>query len=289
MIPAKPAQFHPEVPPPGFEKKLISFWQARPKITPRLQLIHTNGAPNEGTIESAYNWANQPGSDHTIPTCQIDRSGRGALLLPSDRKGIANYKAATFSLAFETADRGYLTDPYPTGSYFTDAQAEAVAVACAYYSVLHNIPLTYPATWDGSGTASHTEPFGYPLWTNSAGKPCPGDRKKAQVRDVILPRARAIKAAWTAPPPSPPTPTPTRKNGRTVYALIAHESGSDSFWFTVDGGLTRQGVRSPNQMSSLVRAGCKDAVTGTTITDANWTTASVLTVAQLTDRLGPVG
>jgi len=210
--PPKPDVFDPEVPPPGFESKLVPFWEKRPKIKPRLQLVHTNGASGEGSIESSYNWTlgnldpgylygNPPGDKYrTIPHLQIDRSGRGAMLLPADRKGIANYKAADFSLGFETADRGYLTDPYPTGSYFTPEQAEAVAVACAWYAWGYGIPLEYPATWDGSGTACHTEPFGFDKWTNSSGKPCPGDRKKFQVRDTILPRAREIVAAWTTPP-----------------------------------------------------------------------------------------
>lgn len=204
-IPPRPSTFHAEVPPPGFERKLISFWRDRPLITPRLQLVHTNAAPVQSNVDGQFNWANQPGSGHTIPHCQIDRDGRAALILPSNRKGIANYKAAGFSLGFETADTGTRVDP--SISAFTAVQAEQVAVACAYYSVLHGIPLTYPATWDGAGTASHTEPFGYPYWTNAVGKTCPGAKKKAQVRNVVLPLAREIVAAWTggsSPAPNPP-------------------------------------------------------------------------------------
>ncbi|MBA3403982.1 MAG: N-acetylmuramoyl-L-alanine amidase [Gemmatimonadaceae bacterium] len=197
--PPKPDRFHPEIPPPGFEKKLISFWQDRPIITPRMQLVHTNGASREGNIQSSFNWANQPGSGHTIPHCQIDRDGRGAMMLPSNRRGIANYKAAGFSIAFETADTGYLDDP--SISAFTDKQAESVAVALAYYSWGHKIPLVYPSAWDGTGSACHTEPFAYPYWTNSNGKICPGLKKKAQMRSLILPRAREILGAWLAPPP----------------------------------------------------------------------------------------
>jgi hypothetical protein len=43
------------------------------------------------------------------------------------------------------------------------------------------------------------------------GKPCPGDLKKQQVRDVIIPFARDIVDAWMGttptPPPTPPPPT----------------------------------------------------------------------------------
>lgn len=208
-VPPRPAKFDPETPPPGFEKRLISFWRDRPIIQPRLQLVHTNGAPREGSIEASFNWANQPGSGHTIPQFQIDRSGRGAMLLPLNRKGIANYKAADFSTAIETADRGYDIDPYPAGSFFTDAQAESVALALAYTAWGFGIPIAYPARWDGSGTASHTEPFGYPYWTNSNGKACPGDRKKQQMRTLVMPRAREILSAWTTPSPPPPPPPPS--------------------------------------------------------------------------------
>lgn len=196
-IPPKPARFHPEDAPPGFEKKLISFWQDRPIITPRLQLVHTNGAWGEGSVDASFRWADQPGSGHTIPQFQIDRDGRAALLLPLNRKGIANYRAADFSIAMETADLGTLADPEI--SAFTEVQAESVAIALAWGAWGYDIPLYYPDTWDGTGSACHTEPFGYPVWTNSNGKICPGLKKKAQVRNVILPRAREILAAWTAP------------------------------------------------------------------------------------------
>lgn len=226
--PPKPDLFNPEIPPPGYELKLVTFWQERPKMKPRMQLVHTNGAGGEGSVESSYNWSMKnlepgalygtpPGTKYyTIPHLQIDRSGRGAMLLPADRKGIANYKAAGFSLGFETADTGFKDDP--TISAFTDKQAEAVAVACAYYAWGYDIPLAYPETWDGAGTASHTEPFGYPLWTNSQGKICPGTKKKRQVRDIVLPRAQEILAAWTAT--TPPVPEDVDLTQEELDALV---------------------------------------------------------------------
>lgn len=228
MTPPRPTVFDPEAPPPGYEKKLISFWQDRPKITPRLQLVHTNWAEKEGSIQASWNWANA-GAGHTIPHLQVDRDGRGAMLLPLDRKGIANFKAADFSLGIETADRGTLADPPPAGSYFTDTQAETVAVGLAYIAWGYRVPLFYPSRWDGAGTACHTEPFGYPYWTNSSAKRCPGDRKKAQMRETVMPRARQILAAWTAapPPPTPPTPPPTPPTP-TIPT-----TGDDGMWFIV--------------------------------------------------------
>jgi len=198
-IPPKPAVFHPEVPPPGFEKNLVSFWQERNLITPRLQLFHSNGAPGEGSVEASKNWAERrfdsSGNATTCPHLQIDRTHngvpRGALLLPSNRKGIANFGVADWSLGFESADTGMSLDP--SVSAFDDGQLELCAIAAAYYAILHSIPLAFPATQDGAGTASHTEPF---HWSNVPGKICPGLKKKAQVRDVIIPRAIVIRDAW---------------------------------------------------------------------------------------------
>lgn len=281
MFPAKPDRFDPEIPPPGFEKKLISFWRDRPKIVPRLQLVHTNAASVESNIEKAYNWANQPGSGHTIPHCQIDRNGRGAMLLPSDRKGIANYKAAGFSLGFETADRGYLTDPYPTGSEFTAPQADSVAVCLAYYAWGYGIPLFYPDEWDGTGSACHTEPFGYPLWTNSNGKTCPGDRKKWQVREQVLPRARQILAAWTAPPPPPPLP-PLEDDMAVVVAKL---TTNGSFWYSDRPGMGRIWVTGADFAANVAALGMVDAKTGRRVD--LWANVNAISEADLDRLLGP--
>lgn len=197
--------FNPETPPPGFELKLIDHWRDRPQIVPRLQLVHTNAASGQGTVDSAFRHANQwspsyVGPDVTVPHFQIDRDGRAAMLLPLDRMGIHAYKANSFAIGMETADTGTVADP--AISPFTDAQAEQVAVALAYGALGYDIPLTYPAMWDGTGSACHTEPFTYPDWTKYQGKSCPGPAKKAQVRDVILGRAADILTAWTTPPPT---------------------------------------------------------------------------------------
>jgi hypothetical protein len=278
MIPPKPERFDPELPPPGFESKLISFWRDRPKINPRLQLVHTNAASRQGSIESSYNWANQPGSGHTIPHCQIDRDGRGALMLPSNRKGIANYKAADFSLGFETADTGTLDDP--TISAFTANQAESVAVCLAYYAWGHGIPLGYPTAWDGAGSACHTEPFGYPYWTNSVGKICPGSKKKDQVRNLILPRAREIVAAWTAPPPPPPPP---EVDDMAVIAAKLADNGS--FWFTTNGGVNRVWVNGSDYARNVAALGMVDAKTG--VRTGSWSDINFVSQADLDRLLGP--
>jgi hypothetical protein len=206
-IPPRPEGFHPAHPPPGYRKDYVSFAGTRKVITPRLQLIHTNGAAGQGSIEASKAWAERRtynGTTTTLPTFQVDRDGDAAQFIDINRAQNACYKANGWAISYETADTGYKTDP--TISAFTEAQCQALANGVAYCSMLYKIPLNYPTTWDGSGTASHTEPFAYPYWTNSNGKICPGQKKKAQVRDVIIPQARRIVAAWSGTPaPTPPS------------------------------------------------------------------------------------
>lgn len=210
--PPLPAAFTPEAAPRGVEVNYASYWQERARIKPRIQLCHTNAATTPGSIEASRRWIESAPGVHTFPHYQVDRDGRACKFLPTNRKGIANQTVSAYrgdhgtvqdwSLAYETADTGTLADP--TISDYTDAQAETLAGILAYESIVHAIPLEIPAAWYGSGTASHTDPFGYPYWTNAAGKTCPGAKKKARLRTEILPRARVIRAVWLGPP-APPT------------------------------------------------------------------------------------
>lgn len=215
-MPAKPAVFSPEGAPVGVEVRFVTFFAERPLMatTPRLQLVHTNAAQREGNITSAWNWAHAAPHRNTCPHYQIDLDGRARKMLPSNRVGIANATVDAYqegrgdvrewSLAYETADTGTLADP--SISAFTAPQAETLAQVLAYESITNGIPLSAPSTWWGAGTAAHTDPFGYPYWTTVSGKTCPGAKKKAQLRDLVIPRARAIVAEWTAPPPTPLPP-----------------------------------------------------------------------------------
>jgi hypothetical protein len=224
MIPAKPSRFAPDAAPDWCELKLDAYrntdgtlwWVTRPRITPRLQLVHTNGATGEGSIESAINWGNASPSGNTHPHYQVDR-GRAAKLVPTDRKGIGNAttlaaqaghgNVSDWSIVIETSDAGWPTPGNAGG--FIGEQVQMIAEILAYESILHAIPLDYPTDWFGPGTAAHTEPYGYPYWTIKIGKPCPGDAKKRELREVVLPLARRIRDAWTATPEPAPVPIPT--------------------------------------------------------------------------------
>ena len=99
-VPPKPKGYAPDKAPAFVELKLSSYktaagalwWPIRPIISPRLQLVHTNGATGEGSIESAINWGNAAPGANTHPHYQVDRH-RAAKLVPTDRKGIGNATA----------------------------------------------------------------------------------------------------------------------------------------------------------------------------------------------------
>ena len=263
-IPPKPDEIRPDLPPPGCRVWLVTFNDERRIIKPRIQLAHTNAAKNEGTVESARNWAERRtfnGKATTLPHFQVDRDGDACMLLELNRQPIVNAKANPFSLGYETADQGYDTDSYPAGSYFTEPQLQALCNIFAYVSLLFKIPLHYPETWDGSGSASHTEPFAYPYWSSYEGKACPGDHKKAQVRDVILPWAREIVAAWTdTPKPTPPQPMPKPEDemtdaditrlidAMTVDAQLLTAIAKAVLQTTINDGVTGQ----PQKVGSMI-------------------------------------
>lgn len=234
MVPVKPDAFTPDGAPVGVEVRFVTFWQDRPLITPRSLFVHTNAARGEGDVDSAWNWSHAKPGSNTLPHYQVDRDGRARKMLPTNRRGIANatvtrpgpagtkaqwdrWNALTpeqqaesdahgniagWSLAVETADTG--TDDDPAISAFTGAQVEVLAAILAYESIAHSIPLAVPADWWGPGTATHTWPHDYPWTTLYRGKTCPGDKKKAQFRDVLLPLALGVRDAWLAPVPLPP-------------------------------------------------------------------------------------
>src|SRR5688500_375354 len=109
-MPTKPAIFDPHGAPVGVEIRFVTFTATRTVMSapPRLQLVHTNAASREGTIESSWNWAHARPGSNTLPHCQVDRDGRARKMLPTNRVGIANCTKApkaqvrNWSLAYET-------------------------------------------------------------------------------------------------------------------------------------------------------------------------------------------
>jgi hypothetical protein len=215
MIPPRPAVFSPDSAPNGVAIDFVSFYTQRQMQTPRITLVHTNGASGPATIASAKRWAEAAPNSNTLPHYQVQLDGKAAKFCPTDRRGLDNASASpddtsltaaqrldlkthgqvrNWSIGIETSDHGW---PVPGGTVgFEPKQGETLATILAYESVVWDIPLEYPTSWWGTGTACHTEPFTYPYWTLFRGKACPGDAKKRDMREWILPRALQILTAW---------------------------------------------------------------------------------------------
>lgn len=233
-IPPRPDYFGPDGAPPGVELRLDVFgaWvDQRPTITPRVAVVHTNGASVEASVQSSINYGNA-GTNNTKPHYHV--GDRPAKVLRSDLRSIANSTGSTiedlygerdasfWTLAIETADMGgtyavrqginWPTDcgPFLERPGDQPDDAEIVARILAYESLIpgQEFPLDVPDAWNGEGVVAHTEPWPYPHFTTVRGKTCPGTTKKAQLFDEILPRARRIAAAWTTP--EPPQEEPVR-------------------------------------------------------------------------------
>lgn len=246
--PARPAVFDPFHAPDGVECRWVEFWMQRPLLgSVRSTLVHTNAASREGSVAAAWNFAHARPNANTCPHYQVDRKHEGVWvrkMLPSNRRGIGNATVdahqegrgdiSTWSLVIETADLGW-GEGRPGGACgFEEEQGEMVAAILAYESIVHGFPLSIIETWWGAGVAAHTDPFGYPYTTLYAGKVCPGETKKRELREWIYPRAAAIREAWTAAPVvvEPPViidPTPVDQEV-SMLTLDLGKPGVDSWW-----------------------------------------------------------
>lgn len=199
------------------------WWEHRPIIRPTTQVVHTNAASRESTVQGQVNWSNAGIRSNTHAHYNVNNP-QPTKHLPTDRRGIGNSSLYTvereagvpdcswWSLVIETGDAGWRLDP--AISDFLPGHAEIVARILAYESIVWEIPLAYPSKWTDPGTITHTEPFPYPYFTIRDGKSCPGDKKKRTVREQILPRARQIRASWL-------------QEEETMYRFIRIEGNAD--------------------------------------------------------------
>lgn len=265
-IPPRPAYFGPDGAPPGVELRLDAFgtWATgRPTITPRVAVVHTNGASVEASVQSSINYGNA-GTNNTKPHYHV--GDRPAKVLRTDLRSIANSTGETieaqygerdasfWTISIETADMGgtyavrqginWPTDcgPFLERPGDQPDDAEIVARILAYESIVYGFPLAVPDRWNGEGVVAHTEPWPYPYFTTVRGKTCPGTTKKRQVFDEILPRARQIAAAWTAPTTPPEVEPPEEDDDMPGPEYIrTPPTGSPKGWpfFYVRGGDVR--------------------------------------------------
>ena len=215
-IPPKPDVFSPEGAPPGVAVDLEAYrshiyadrawYLERPHITPRVAVVHTNGAYNEGSLASSIYWGNRD-KNNTKPHYAVN-APQPTKLVPTDRRAIGNSTPSSmeaeygvpdssfWSIVIETADRGTKYGSVDLGDFLYD-HAEIVSRILAYESIVWDFPLEIPDSWIGEGVVTHTAPWDG-VYTIYKGKSCPGTTKKQRVLyGDILPRARQIRDAWT--------------------------------------------------------------------------------------------
>jgi hypothetical protein len=222
-FPPLPPAFGPDRAPVGVGIHWFTKWAERPVIRCRGLLVHTNAASRPASLSGTYNYGNIDGN--TKPHYQVQMDGTAEKFLPSDRKGTANYRADDFFLSIETQDMGY---PTPGDVRWTPAQAEVIATIIAFEAITNQFPIETPKAWDGTGVGAHTDPFTYPYWTKHQGKTCPGAWRKAQLRDEVMPRARAIKFEWQNF--SAPNPPEEDEDVATARRIFKPPAGSPGGW-----------------------------------------------------------
>ena len=168
----------------------------------------------------------------------------------------ANYQGNHRVIAIESDDLGpeygeWGRDPKRVPAY-TDPQIEAIAKILAWCHRTHNIPLEQcPDSRPGSrGIAYHRQGidgnfyaegyayggrlYGGEVWTKSAGKACPGDKRIAQ-QPRIIKRARQLAGL---------------ERGDTMQNLIiAHRTGEAQHW--VGNGIARRRINTPEALVGL--------------------------------------
>jgi hypothetical protein len=225
-IPPKPASFTPEGVAPGCQRIANLYPREISSHRMDIQVVHTNWAPNPGSIQSAINWTTGAPGKNTYAHYIHELDGDAAKMLDTHRRGIGNSgldsywdqyglpNASYRGIVYETCDRGTNTDPAPNGSFFTEPQMQALCRDLAYECMVHGIPPVLLTKPDGRGIVGHCIPFPYPAFTTAPGKLCPGHRKFDQLVRTVIPHVAAIVNAWKAPPPvvTPPTPEPPEED-----------------------------------------------------------------------------
>jgi len=173
----------------------------------------------------------------------------------------ANMNGNPRIISVENEDSGSHFAPWKNSSDvpdFTDQQLAVLIDLTVWACVTHDIPCveakdSKPTTrgigWHRLGIDPWRVPGGE-LWSTSKGKVCPGDRRIAQIKTIIIPEAAKKLSA--------PKPVPTE--GDTVQAFCKLNS-SPAVYITdfVNG---RRGVVDLPYKQKMIQAGVKDFVWG---------------------------
>lgn len=200
----------------GEWRPLAGNWAAQPELRRHdLVLLHTMAGSLPGT--DAY--FRDDGYGGTESHFGVGGDGRCWQWQDTTRRAEANREANDAAISIETEDRdGHRRFPRWSGSdvpAWTPEQVARLADLVAWCCRTHDIPcVLVPDSRPGRrGVGFHRigiDPWrvaGGEKWSTAVGKVCPGDRRVAQVPDVIA-RARRILAGSSPPTQEDDMPTP---------------------------------------------------------------------------------
>lgn len=160
---------------PFAKQSLIRPGASDPRIEARIGILHVDAA-NAYDLEDYFRYRSGGIESHG----HIPRDGSLFQYRDTAFQADANYRANDFALSFETQG-------YGTGTW-TDAQISMIKRVMLWCVQAHGIPLRQVSTWNDprGGWGYHTL-FGAPSpWTPVA-KSCPGEDRKKQFHNILVP------------------------------------------------------------------------------------------------------
>ncbi len=176
----------------GIWKPLATNWASQATLTsPDLVVVHTM----VGSLAGTDNYFRLNGYGGVESHFGVGHDGAVWQWQDTSKIAEANYRGNHRIVSIETADKGS-GFPAWTGSNvppWTSAQVDALAKLVAFLCGAHNIPCELvPDSKPGRRGVGHhrlgIDPWrvaGGELWSTAKGKACPGDRRIAQLPDVI--------------------------------------------------------------------------------------------------------
>jgi len=171
---------------------------AQAAITPTQFILHSIAAP--WTVQRIYEfWRDSTNLESHFG---LGFDGDLGQFIGTQTRADANMYANVRAVSIETASNLDHTDPW------TDAQVEKLVQLGVWLNQTHGIPAKIPSSWDSPGMGFHSM---FPQWSDG-GTACPGDARRAQFRNFILPEIQLRLSGVLPPapePPAPPAPKPS--------------------------------------------------------------------------------
>lgn len=181
---------------PGARKlELQPESDAQAAITPTQFILHSIAAP--WTVQRIYEyWRDSTNLESHFGLAYDGDIGQ---FIGTQTRADANMYANVRAVSIETASNDQHTDPW------TDAQVEQLIRLGVWLNQTHGIPAKIPSSWDAPGMGFHSM---FSQWSDG-GTACPGDARRAQFRNFILPGIQLRLSGQTPEAPKPPAPQPS--------------------------------------------------------------------------------